>query len=191
MKQSCGRPLGRSEAPLLRERVSPPLHRANVPQQQTKKRLRLGPACDHEGDRTREGWRTTPVSRLPSTPLHPIPHNGGKGMGGGIGTFGVSQSQPSSRRLRRMGNEGCVVARSGLSMTVAVAATTANGKQTRRPGVKERDGRAGEMDRPMKHFSWGGEEGGLNRASARPTPRNNFIISSRLTTNSPQTIPMT
>ena len=139
--------------------------------------------------RRRDGWRITPVSepRLPSTPLHPIPHNGGIGMGGGggVGTLGASQSQPSSRRLRRRCNEGCVIARSGLIMAVAAAATTGNGKQTQsrqwqadtgRPEVKERHGGAKETDRPMKDFLWGGEERGLNKASARPIPPATILL---------------
>lgn len=46
------------------------------PHATTKETATTGRLADHAGIR---------AARLPSTPLHPIPHNGGKGMGGGGG----------------------------------------------------------------------------------------------------------
>ena len=47
---------------------------------------------------------------------------------------------------------------------------------TGRPEVKERHGGAEETDRPMKDFLWGGEERGLNKASARPIPPATILL---------------
>ena len=73
----------------------------------------------------------------------------------------------------------------GPHATTKETATTGTGKQTQsrqwqadtgRPEVKERHGGAKETDRPMKDFLWGGEERGLNKASARPIPPATILL---------------
>jgi len=109
--------------------------------------------------------------------------------GGGVGTLGASQSQPSSRRLRRRCNEGCVIRPQRAQYGSCRCRDDRQWQaDTGRPEVKERHGGAEETDRLMKDFLWGGEERGLNKASARPIPPQQFYFFVTGHNETPQTI---
>ena len=140
--------------------------------------------------RRRDGWRITPVSepRLPSTPLHPIPHNGGIGMGGGGGgrnprriTEPAVQSETAAEVQRRLchrpqrahyGSCRCRDDRQWQADTVAAVASRHRAARSERaPRRSQRDGSSNER------FPVGGR-GERPQQGIRPpnTPRNNFII---------------
>ena len=140
--------------------------------------------------RRQDGWRTALVSEpLVSSPHLSIPFHTTAGKGwGGIGTLGASQSQPSSRRLQRRGNEGCVIACSGLGMHLPLprqrqADKAARIERARRPS--RRNGSSNE-----RFLLWGGKERGLTHPRTQQPPQQ-LLFPSPLTINTPQTIHIT
>ena len=156
------------------------------PHATTKETATTGRLAAHAGIR---------AARLPSTPLHPIPHNGGIGMGGGGRnprriTEPAVQSETAAEVQRRLchrpqrahyGSCRCRDDRQWQADTVAAVASRHRAARSERaPRRSQRDGSSNER------FPVGGR-GERPQQGIRPpnTPRNNFIILSPLTTKPP------
>lgn len=137
------------------------------PHATTKETATTGRLADHAGIR---------AARLPSTPLHPIPHNGGKGMGGNRNPRRITEPAVQSETAAEVQRRLCHRPQRAHYGSCRCRDDRQWQADTGRPEVKERHGGAEETDRPMKDFLWGGEERGLNKASARPIPPATILL---------------